>query len=110
MTKKYVYECEIKHNDNKKKLITIDINEMTDMVNDFLNQTDYKKRYNKYQLGNYIYKKCKTPLIFNYIHKIEVKEYFKDSIEIDYIENRTIQSVNRRLRMLCDTIGECECE
>jgi len=105
--KMYIYECVL---NNDKKIIKKNLNDLCDKINEEIKSNDYnnKKETNCKCMYNYFNRnKCATYM--KSLKRTEIKDYFmKDLINEygeDYINTKTNQSVNRRFRMLYDTLN-----
>ena len=112
MTEKYIYEIELSNN---KVIKHIDLNTIAEIINRYIvNEDLHKRKTSKNTLKNYIYKdNVNYPSFIKSFDRYEVCEYFKDKIDEEYKNDKCIQSVNRRLRILCDNMiekNDCCCD
>ena len=107
MVKMYIYECVM---DNDKKIIKKNLNDLCEEINTEIMVNDYnnQKEINCKCIYNY-FNRNKYPPYMKSLVKTEIKDYFmKDLINEygeDYINTKTNQSVNRRLRQIYQTLN-----
>jgi len=89
----YIYECELL---DKTLIITTDINEIVDTINE-LKLYKPNKLLNTGIIYNYIYRN-KTPKFMKSITKTKRNDYFKDKVDNDYLEDKSLQTKNKFMR------------
>jgi vacuolar-type H+-ATPase subunit I/STV1 len=107
----YIYEC-VLNDDNNTKIITSDIKEIVDTINEL---GIYKREVNDRMIYNYIYRN-KYPKIIKELTKTKRDDYFKDCV--DKCVDKTIQTKNNHIRKnymnmklkLHNEMYEMECE
>ena len=87
----YIYEC-VLNNDNNTKIITSDINEICDTINEL---GIYKRQVNKRIIYNYLYRN-KYPSYIKELNKTKRIDYFKDTA--DKCNDMTLQTKNNHIR------------